>query len=156
MLKTYFGTNRFHWRCLSLSDVSCVIGCRRRLTWFPRASSLQILILVWLVVVVLSLPNTCSLLVASLVRFGHLSELGLDFRRRMHIASQTILFSSLIQRAVRVPDGLFYSLFGSLVFGLCGMRETSESSIIQRTRCIRYWTKSSYFHIGGWGRLILL
>ncbi|KAK2404810.1 hypothetical protein QL285_054116 [Trifolium repens] len=80
-----------------------------------------------------------------LVRAG----IGVDFRRQILRVSRTILFSSLIQQAVLGPEGLFYSLFGSLVCGLYGMRGTSESSITQRPRCISYWTKSSYFHIGG-------
>jgi hypothetical protein len=119
-------TNLVTWGILSPDLDTCVTGCAT-----------------------LSLRNTCSFLLAPLVHFGHSFGLGLAFRRRMHIVSQIILFSSLIQRAGPLPGGLCYRLFGSLVFGLCGTRETSESSKIQRTQFFCYWTKSSCFHIGG-------
>jgi surfactin synthase thioesterase subunit len=81
--------------------------------------------------VALSLPNAYSYDVAPLVLYGHSFGLGLAFRRQMHTVSQIILFISLIQLAVSVPDGLSCSLSSLLVFGWCGMRKTFEYSEIQ-------------------------
>jgi hypothetical protein len=63
---------------------------------------------------------------------------------RFHISKffQIILFNSLIQLVVFTFGGPSYSMFSSLVFGLCGMKEIIEYSEIQRTPCISFWTKS--------------
>jgi hypothetical protein len=104
--------------------------------------------------VALSLLNTYSFLVVSLVHFGHESGLGLAFRWRMHIASQIILYSSLIQRAVPVPDGLFYSLFLACVWVVWNERnliifqhlENSVHQLLDKVKLFSYrWLKTTNF-----------
>jgi len=130
LLRIYYGTNRFLWRCIYWDF--CEIDCLLRITWWSVVPSLLTLRVVFLAVVASRRYNICSLIVRGLAPCGVRLRCGLTLQlssRAFYKIISVRLFNLLEVRAAAV---ILCNLFGFVMCGFYGTKEIIESLRIRK------------------------